>query len=94
MHLLAKRFIFGSDDRGFLKDGVNAYLMAPMSPLLSPIFFCLHIYSLWPLVRDTRNTLVFSQLFGLWFQAFGSPNLFSKIVKTKLNFVQTQTVPP
>ncbi len=29
---------FGGDDRGFLKEGVKAYLMAPMSLLISPIF--------------------------------------------------------
>jgi hypothetical protein len=46
---------FGGDDRGSLKEGVKTYLMAPMSPLNSPIFFflfflssfCLHFYSIW-----------------------------------------------
>jgi hypothetical protein len=47
MPLLAERF-FGSDNRGFLKEGVKTYLMAPMSPLkLANLFFCLHIYVLW-----------------------------------------------
>ncbi len=30
---------FGGDDRGFLKEGVKTYLMAPMRPLNSPTFF-------------------------------------------------------
>jgi hypothetical protein len=38
MHLLTERFIFWGDDRGFLKGGVKAYLMAPMSSLNSPFF--------------------------------------------------------
>ncbi len=51
MHLVAEQFFYGSDDRGFLKEGVKTYLMAPMSPLVShKFFFCLHIYSLWSLV--------------------------------------------
>jgi hypothetical protein len=29
---------FGGDDRGFLKEGVKTYQMAPMSPLNSPNF--------------------------------------------------------
>jgi hypothetical protein len=38
---------FGGDDRGFLKEVVKAYLMAPMSPLInSPTFVFLRIYSL------------------------------------------------
>jgi hypothetical protein len=38
---------FGCDDRGFLKEVVETYLMAPMSPLNSPTFFrSSHIYSL------------------------------------------------
>jgi hypothetical protein len=39
MHLLAERFILGGDDRGFLKAGVKTYLMVPVMPLNSPIFF-------------------------------------------------------
>ncbi len=31
---------------GFLKEAVKTYLVAPMSPLNSSTFFCLHIYSL------------------------------------------------
>ncbi len=41
---------FGNDDwEVFWKreSTVKAYLMAPMSPLNSPTFFCLHNYSLW-----------------------------------------------
>ncbi len=38
---------FGGEHRGFLKEGVKAYQIAPMSPLNSSTFFCLHIYSLW-----------------------------------------------
>jgi hypothetical protein len=30
---------FGVDDRGFLEEGVKSYLMAPMSPLNSQMFF-------------------------------------------------------
>ncbi len=33
-------------DRGFLKEGVKTYRMAPISPLNSSFFFSLHIYSL------------------------------------------------
>jgi hypothetical protein len=29
MHLLAERLLFGGDDRGFLKEGVSSYRMAP-----------------------------------------------------------------
>jgi hypothetical protein len=36
----------GGDDRCFLKEGVKTYLMAPVSPLNSPTFFCLYICSL------------------------------------------------
>jgi hypothetical protein len=53
MHLLAERFVFGGDERGFLKEGVKAFLTAPMSPLNSPTFFRLHICSLWiPLAQE------------------------------------------
>ncbi len=50
MHL-----VFGENDRGFLKEGVKAYVMAPLLSLNSPTFFLLHIYSLcyrvtWPLL--------------------------------------------
>ncbi len=46
MHLLDERFVFfRGDDRGFVKEGVKTYLMAPLSPLNSS--FCLHIYSLY-----------------------------------------------
>jgi hypothetical protein len=38
---------FGVAHRGFLKEGVKTYLMAPMSPLNSPPFLHRHIYSLW-----------------------------------------------
>jgi hypothetical protein len=34
-----------SDDWGFLKEGVNAYILAPMTPLHLPDSFRLHIYS-------------------------------------------------
>jgi hypothetical protein len=37
--------IIECDDRGFLKNGVKTYQMAPKSPLKSPVFFCLHIHS-------------------------------------------------
>jgi hypothetical protein len=47
MHLLDERFGFwGGDDRGFLKEVVKTYLMAPMSLPNSPIFFPV-IYSPW-----------------------------------------------
>jgi hypothetical protein len=35
------------DDRGFLKEGVNTFLMAPRSPLNTSTISGLHIYSLW-----------------------------------------------
>ncbi len=38
---------FVGDDRGSLKEGVRTFQMAPTPPLNSPIFFCLHIYSLY-----------------------------------------------
>jgi hypothetical protein len=38
MHLLAGRFVLWGDDRGFLKKGIDTYLMAPMSPLNSQLF--------------------------------------------------------
>jgi hypothetical protein len=47
MHLLAERFVFWAWWSCFLKEGVKTYLMAPMSPLNTQIFLCLHIYSLW-----------------------------------------------
>ncbi len=37
---------FGNVDRAFPKEGAKTYQIAPMSPFNSPIFFCLHIYSL------------------------------------------------
>jgi hypothetical protein len=39
MHLLAEQSVFWGDDRGFLKEGVKTHLMAPLSPLNSPILF-------------------------------------------------------
>ncbi len=39
MHLLAERFgFFEGDDRGFFKEGVKTYLMAPILPLNLPSF--------------------------------------------------------
>jgi hypothetical protein len=38
MYLVPERFIFGGDDRGFLKEVVKTYLMAPRSLLNSPSF--------------------------------------------------------
>ncbi len=47
MHLLAERFAFWGDDRGFLKVGIKTYPIAQMSPFTLPTFFvCLHIYIL------------------------------------------------
>jgi hypothetical protein len=46
------RSFFGDGDQGFLKEVVKAYLMAPMSPLNSSIFLCVHIYSLWFMIPD------------------------------------------
>jgi hypothetical protein len=38
---------FGGDDRGFLKEGVETYLIALILSLNLPtFFFCIHIYSL------------------------------------------------
>jgi hypothetical protein len=57
MHLLlwVNGSFFLGEHRGFLKEGVKIYRMAPMSPLNSPtFFFCLHIYSLWHRV-DSYN---------------------------------------
>ncbi len=55
--------VSGGDDQGFLKEGLNTYLMAAMSPLQLPtfiIFFCLHIYSLWSL--QAREYYIFIDL--------------------------------
>ncbi len=38
---------FGSDDRAFLKEGVETYRMAPISSLTLQPISCLHIYSPW-----------------------------------------------
>ncbi len=46
LHLLAEQFVSWRWWSGF-SERVKTYLMAPMSPLDSPTFFCLHIYSLW-----------------------------------------------
>ncbi len=46
MHLLAEELLLERDDGGFQEEGVKAYLMAPLSPLNSPTYLCLHIYSL------------------------------------------------
>jgi hypothetical protein len=35
----------GGNDLGFLKEGVKTYQMAPMSPLNSQLFLCLHTYT-------------------------------------------------
>ncbi len=55
---------FGGDVRGFLKEGVRTYLMAPMSPLRRQILFCLHVYSLccipWTMSTNTNRTLLVS----------------------------------
>ncbi len=52
MHVLDERFVFfffGDDGRGFIKQGVKTYLMAPIiSPLNSPNFFQRRMYSVWP----------------------------------------------
>jgi hypothetical protein len=39
MHLLAERFLFGSEGFASLREEVKIYLLAQMSPLHSPIFF-------------------------------------------------------
>ncbi len=57
---------FEGDDRGFLREGVNIYQMAPMSPHDSPSFFCLRIFNLWvsvtsPFKKNVRQ-LFFSVL--------------------------------
>jgi hypothetical protein len=48
MHILYERFVFGGDDRGFLKEVAKTYLMAPTSPLNTPTF-CLssHLLSMY-----------------------------------------------
>ncbi len=48
---------FVGDDRGILKEGVKTFLMAPMSPLNSPTFFHLHIYSLCKIPGVSKNRL-------------------------------------
>jgi hypothetical protein len=40
-------FFFWGEHRGFLKEGVKTYWMAPMCLSTRQLFFCLHIYSLW-----------------------------------------------
>jgi hypothetical protein len=47
MHLLNEQFVsfFLGDNRGFLKEGVDAYQGAPMSPLNSPTFFSLQKFT-------------------------------------------------
>ncbi len=47
MHIFAEWFVLCGYDWGFLNLGVTTSLVAPMSPLKSPTFFCLRIYSLW-----------------------------------------------
>jgi hypothetical protein len=44
MHLLAEWFIFGGDDRGFLKEGVKTYLMSPMY-LITRQFFSFLVFT-------------------------------------------------
>ncbi len=39
MHFLAEWFVFWGEVRDFLKEGVKTYLMAPISPLISPTLF-------------------------------------------------------
>jgi hypothetical protein len=42
-----KGSFLGSDDWGFLKEGVKTCVMAQMLPLKTPTFLCFHICSLW-----------------------------------------------
>ncbi len=58
---------FGSDDRGFLKDGVVTYLLVPMS-LLN--WFCLHIHSLWIGVTVVESFTSRRSLAGTHFNTF------------------------
>ncbi len=61
MDLLAERFVFWGDDRGFLEERVKAYQAASTLPLNSPTFFPrLHIC----IVYGT-NTAVYSSFFEL-----------------------------
>ncbi len=46
---------FRGGDRGFLKEEVKTYLMAPMLPLKLSIFFCLTIYSLGRQKRQSKR---------------------------------------
>jgi hypothetical protein len=52
----------GDDDRGFLKEGIKTYLMAPMSPLNLPIIFRLHTYFLCSSESPNMNRHVHSRL--------------------------------
>jgi hypothetical protein len=65
MHLLAARFgfFFLGDGKGFLKEGVKSYLMAPISHLNLPthylIYLSSHLYSLYALNVVPKSTTGF-----------------------------------
>jgi hypothetical protein len=74
MHLVAERYIFlfiGRYDRGFLKEVIKTYQMAPMSPLnFLNIFFCHHTFSLryspcQQLAEKTESSLTKTAIFQL-----------------------------
>ncbi len=54
MHLLAERFVFGSDDQGFLKRKSRPIKWHQCRLLTRQLYLCLHICSLWrPLSRKS-----------------------------------------
>jgi hypothetical protein len=47
--------LLGGDEHGFLKEGDKTYLLASMSPVNSPTFFCLNVDSPWLIVGCIGN---------------------------------------
>jgi hypothetical protein len=69
MYLLTERFIFWEYiDRSVLKEGFKTYLIASMSPLNTPTFFCLDICSLWTIPPIRNQNLRYEKfvLFSLF----------------------------
>jgi hypothetical protein len=83
-------FFFRFDDQGFLREGVKTYLMAPMSPLNSQLFFCIHIYSLWRFPTLLGAKVILSgkfwrdsvRIFSSWHVVVSSPDLLTGCIKT------------
>jgi hypothetical protein len=64
MQLVAERFAFGGDNRSFLREGVNPYLIASMSHLnSSSIFLSSYLYSM---VKIDYHDTVLTRLLAVW----------------------------